>query len=412
MTEASLSDAPQMDDDRRARRNVAVLVLAQAILGSQMPMIFVIGGLAGLMIAPSPALATIPISLIVFGSMTTAPWLSAVMQRYGRRIGFFIGCLGGALGGGFSAWGLWIDDFATFLVGAYLTGIYMSAQGFYRFAAADSASDGFRPKAISYVMAGGLISAIIGPQLVKLTTDATVIPFFGTYVVVVLINLLGAALFLALDLPKPVPPRAGAPTGRTRMELLKDPKIAVAIICGMVSYALMNLMMTSTPLAMVGCGYTTGTAADVVSAHVIAMFAPSFFTGHLIARFGAMRIVGTGLFLLALAGCVALTGVELYQFFGALILLGFGWNFGFIGATALLTQSHAPEERGRVQGMNDFLVFGCVTVASLASGFLMSSGADVVSGWNAVNIAMVPFLALAGAALIWLALRPRDEVLT
>jgi hypothetical protein len=162
-----------------------VLVLAQAILGSQMPMIFVIGGLAGLMIAPSPALATIPISLIVFGSMTTAPWLSAVMQRFGRRIGFFIGCLGGALGGAVSAWGLWIDDFAIFLVGAYLTGIYMSAQGFYRFAAADSASDGFRPKAISYVMAGGLISALIGPQLVKVTTDATVVPFFGTYVVVV-----------------------------------------------------------------------------------------------------------------------------------------------------------------------------------------------------------------------------------
>jgi MFS family permease len=287
----------------------------------------------------------------------------------------------------------------------------MSAQGFYRFAAADSASDAFRPKAISYVMAGGLLSALIGPQLVKLTTDATVIPFFGTYVVVVLINLGGAALFLALDLPKPAPPRADAPAGRTRMELLKDPKIAVAIICGMVSYALMNLMMTSTPLAMVGCGYTTGTAADVVSAHVIAMFAPSFITGHLIARFGAMRIVGTGLFLLALAGCVALTGVELYQFFGALVLLGIGWNFGFIGATALLTQSHSVEERGRVQGMNDFFVFGCVTVASLASGFLMSSGADVVSGWNAVNIAMVPFLALAGAALIWLALRPRDEAM-
>jgi MFS family permease len=412
MTEASLSQVPDTGDDRRAKRNVAVLVMAQAILGSQMPMIFVIGGLAGLMIAPSPALATIPISLIVFGSMTTAPWLSAVMQRFGRRAGFFIGCLGGALGGAFSAWGLWIDHFAIFLFGAYLTGIYMSAQGFYRFAAADSASERFRPKAISYVMAGGLLSALIGPQLVKVTTEATVVPFVGTYLVVIAINLVGAALFLALDLPKPAPPRADAPAGRTRAELLKDPKIAVAIICGMVSYALMNLMMTSTPLAMVGCGYTTGTAADVVSAHVIAMFAPSFVTGHLIARFGTMRIVGTGLFLLALAGVVALTGIELYQFFGALVLLGIGWNFGFIGATALLTQSHTPEERGRVQGMNDFFVFGCVTVASLASGFLMSSGADVVSGWNAVNIAMVPFLALAGAALIWLALRPRDEALT
>jgi MFS family permease len=408
MTDASLSDTAPPANDARAKRNVAVLVLAQALLGSQMPMIFVVGGLAGLMIAPSPALATIPISLIVFGSMTTAPWLSAVMQRFGRRAGFFIGALGGAVGGAISAWGLWVESFPIFLVGSYLTGIYMSAQGFYRFAAADSASETFRPKAISYVMAGGLLSALIGPQLVKVTTDATVIPFVGTYIVVTLINLFGAALFLALDLPRPAPPAADAPTGRSRMELLRDPKIAVAIICGMVSYALMNLMMTSTPLAMVGCGFSTGTAADVVSAHVIAMFAPSFVTGHLIARFGAMRIVGIGLALLALAGGVALTGVEIYQFFGALVLLGVGWNFGFIGATALLTQAHSPEERGRAQGLNDFLVFGCVTVASLASGLLMSAGTDVVAGWNAVNVAMVPFLALAGAALIWLALRPRD----
>ncbi|MCU4653609.1 MFS transporter [Roseibacterium sp. SDUM158016] len=411
MSDASLSQTPEdTSDDRRARRNVAVLVAAQAILGAQMPMIFVVAGLAGLMIAPSPALATIPISLIVFGSMMTAPWLSALMQRFGRRAGFFAGALGGGIGGAVSAYGLWVDSFALFLVGSFFTGIYMSAQGFYRFAAADTASETFRPKAISYVMAGGLLSALIGPQLVKVTTDATVVPFVGTYLVAVLINTLGAALFLALDLPKPLPPAADAPTGRTRRELLRDPKIVVAIICGMVSYALMNLMMTSTPLAMVGCGFSTGTAADVVSAHVIAMFAPSFVTGHLIARFGAMRIVGIGLFLLALAGGMALTGVELYQFFGALVLLGIGWNFGFIGATAMLTEAHSIEERGTVQGMNDFFVFGCVTIASLASGILMNLGEDVVSGWNSVNIAMVPFLALAGAALIWLALRPRDEV--
>lgn len=407
MTDTTPALAPP-HDDARARRNVAVLVMAQAILGSQMPMIFVIGGLAGLMIAPSPVLATLSISLIVFGSMTTAPWLSAVMQRHGRRAGFLIGSLGGALGAGVSGYGLWIDSFPMFLVGSYLTGIYMSAQGFYRFAAADTASDTFRPKAISYVMAGGLLSALIGPQLVKLTTDATVVPFVGTYAFVVLINLAGSVLFAFLDVPKPVPPKAGEATGRTRGELLRDPKIAVAIICGMVSYALMNLMMTSTPLAVVGCGFSTGNAADIVSAHVIAMFAPSFVTGHLIARFGTMKIVATGLVLLAAAGGVALTGVELFQFFGALVLLGVGWNFGFIGATAMLTQAHAPEERGRVQGMNDFLVFGCVTLASLASGLMMSFGDDVQSGWTAVNLAMLPFLALAGTALIWLALRPKD----
>lgn len=404
------ADHLEHDNDRRAKRNVWVLVMAQALLGAQMPMTFIVGGLAGLMIAPSPALATLPISLIVFGSMTTAPWLSAMMQRYGRVAGFVTGSLAGALGAAIAAIGLYYSDFYMFLAGSYLTGIYMSAQGFYRFAATDTASAAYRPKAISYVMAGGLISALIGPQLVKVTDDAMVIPFLGCYIAIVAINLLGTLLFLALDLPKPEAPKEGAPTGRSRAELLRDPKILVAIICAMVSYALMNLMMTSTPLAVVGCGFSTGNAADVVSAHVIAMFAPSFFTGHLINRFGTIKIVATGLVLLALAGVVALTGVELYQFFGALVLLGLGWNFGFIGATTMLAAAHSPEERGRVQGMNDFLVFGCVTVASLSSGVLMSMGSDVVAGWTAVNIAMLPFLALAGGSLIWLAMRPKDQL--
>lgn len=404
------ADHLEHDNDRRAKRNVWVLVMAQALLGAQMPMTFIVGGLAGLMIAPSPALATLPISLIVFGSMTTAPWLSAMMQRYGRVAGFVTGSLAGALGAAIAAIGLYYSDFYLFLAGSYLTGIYMSAQGFYRFAATDTASPAYRPKAISYVMAGGLISALIGPQLVKATDDAMVIPFLGSYIAIVAVNLLGTLLFAALDLPKPEAPKEGAPTGRSRAELLRDPKILVAIICAMVSYALMNLMMTSTPLAVVGCGFSTGNAADVVSAHVIAMFAPSFFTGHLINRFGTIKIVATGLVLLALAGVVALTGVELYQFFGALVLLGLGWNFGFIGATTMLAAAHSPEERGRVQGMNDFLVFGCVTVASLSSGVLMSMGSDVVAGWTAVNIAMLPFLALAGGSLIWLAMRPKDQL--
>lgn len=396
-------------DDRAAKRNVFVLILAQAVLGAQMPMIFVVGGLAGLMIAPSPALATIPISLIVFGSMTTAPWLSALMQKYGRRVGFFVGALGGALGAGIGSLGLFFDNFAVFLIGSYLTGIYMSAHGFYRFAAADSASDDFRPRAISYVMAGGLFSALIGPQLVKFTSDATMVPFLGTYLSVVLINLIGVTLFFFLDVPPPKAPSADVAEARSHRELLRDPKIAVAIICGMVSYALMNLMMTSTPLAVVGCGFPTGTAADIVSAHVIAMYAPSFFTGHVIARFGAVRVMALGLFLLALAGVVALMGVELTNFFIALALLGIGWNFGFIGATAMLTQAHPAHERGRVQGLNDFLVFGCVTLASLSSGVLMSLGETTLAGWNAVNIAMIPFLTLAGAALIWLVLLSADE---
>jgi predicted MFS family arabinose efflux permease len=396
------------DDDARAKRNVIVLVLAQAILGAQMPMLFVVGGLAGLTIAPTPLLATLPISLIVFGSMTTAPWISPLMQRLGRQTGFVIGALGGAAGGLICATALYIDSFLLFLLGSYCTGIYMSAQGFYRFAAADGASDGYRPKAISYVMAGGLVAAVLGTQLVKLTSEAFIYPFLGTYLAAVVLNVVGMSLFWFLDMPKPAPKAHDAPRGRTRMELLRDPAILVAVICGMVTYALMNLIMTSTPLAVVGCGFTTGDASDIVMAHVLAMFAPSFFTGHLILRYGASRIVSVGLVALGLSGVVAISGVDLGNFYGALILLGVGWNFGFIGATSMLTASHAPEERGTAQGLNDLIVFGCVTLASLSSGGLVNSGADMVAGWTAVNIAMVPFLTLAGAALIWLRMRPAE----
>ncbi|MDX1742279.1 MAG: MFS transporter, partial [Ruegeria sp.] len=200
-----------------------------------------------------------------------------------------------------------------------------------------------------------------------------------------------------------------APKGRSRLEMLKTPRIAVAIICGMVSYALMNLVMTSTPLAVVGCGFSSDDAADVVTSHVLAMYVPSFFTGQLIARFGVERIVAFGLAILGAAGVVALQGVELGNFFIALILLGIGWNFGFIGATTMLASSHDPSERGRMQGLNDLLVFGGVTVASLASGGLMNcSGGSPVEGWTAVNLAMIPLLTLAGGALLWLVLKPSE----
>ncbi|MEO0372195.1 MAG: MFS transporter [Pseudomonadota bacterium] len=401
-----MTDAALPQSDARARRNVWVLVLAQAFLGSQMAMIFVVGGLAGQSLASNICFATLPISLIVIGSMLAATPMSAIMQRFGRRAGFLVGALAGALGAAVGAYGLYVASFPIYLLGSLFTGIYMSAQGFYRFAAADTASEAFRPKAISYVMAGGLASAVIGPQLVKVTAESMVVPFLGTYYAVIALNLLGALLFFFLDIPKPPPAEEGTPKGRSRMELLRTPRIAVAVICATVSYALMNLVMTSTPLAVVGCGFTTGNAADVVTGHVLAMFAPSFFTGHLIVRFGVERIVGAGLVILAGAGAVALSGVALEHFFVALILLGLGWNFGFIGATTMLASAHTVAERGRMQGLNDLIVFGGVTVASLASGGLMNcSGGDAATGWASVNIAMAPFLVLAGGALIWLTLR-------
>ncbi|MBY6138324.1 MFS transporter [Leisingera daeponensis] len=395
--------------DAVAKKNVAILVLAQAILGAQMPMIFIVGGLAGQSLASNPCFATLPISLIVGGSMLAATPISAIMQRWGRRAGFFTGAAFGALGGLIGAYGLYLGSFPIFLLGSLLTGIYMSAHGFYRFAAADTASEGFRPKAISYVMAGGLAAAVIGPQIVKATSQAFVIPFLGTYLAVIAVNVLGAALFLFLDIPRPPAPSQDSPQGRSRLELLKTPVIAVSVICAMVSYALMNLVMTSTPLAVMGCGFTEGNAADVVTFHVLAMYVPSFFTGHLIARFGVEKIVAAGLVILAGAGAVALQGVELENFFIALVLLGIGWNFGFIGATTMLAGAHDSHEKGRMQGLNDLLVFGGVTMASLASGGLMNcSGGNPVDGWNAVNMAMAPFLVLAGGALMWLVMRPKE----
>lgn len=400
----TLTSSPQ-----KARRNVAILVLAQAFLGAQMAMIFTVAGLAGQSLASNLCFATLPISAVVLGSMFTATPLSSLMQRYGRKLGFWVGTAAGAIAGGLGAIALLQQSFWLFVFAGLFTGIYQSSQGFFRFAATDMADDEFKPKAISWVMAGGLASAIIGPQLVKVTSDMMVVPFLGTYMAVIVINIVGSGLFFFLDIPKPPTPKKGERLGRSRLELLKTPRVAVAIIVAMVSYALMNLVMTSTPLAVVGCGFEQDNAADIVSAHVLAMFVPSFFTGHLIARFGVEKIMASGLVILAAAGIVGLSGVELEQFFVALILLGIGWNFGFIGATTMLASAHEPEERGRVQGMNDLLVFGGVTFASLASGGLMNcSGGSAQEGWTAVNLAMIPFLTLAGASLIWLWMQPRE----
>ncbi len=392
----------------RARRNVAVLVAAQAILGAQMPVQFIVGGLVGQKLSPSPCLATLPISLIVLGSAISARPLARFMQMRGRRAGFLLAVAAGGSGAAVSAAGIWLGSFLLFLTGGLLSGVYFSAQGFFRFAATDTASDHFAPRAISWVMAGGLASAIIGPGLVRATGDLTAIPFLGTYLAVIGLNLIGPILFAFLDIPRPPRARPGQDRDRPLGQILREPRIVVAMICAMVTYSLMNLVMTSTPLAVVGGGYRPEHAANIVSAHVLAMFAPSFFTGYLINRFGAARIVGTGLAILAGAGAVALSGITLSNFFGALILLGLGWNFGFIGATTMLARAHRPEERGRVQGINDLFVFGGVFLASLSSGGLMNcTGGSNEGGWDAVNMAMLPLLALAGGALIWLLMRPK-----
>ena len=404
---AAIEDTPQAR--RRAWRNVYVLMGAQSLVGAQMAMVFITAGLAGQMLSPNPCLATLPVSMVMLGSAVSARFLSGFMARHGRRAGFTLACMIAALGAAVAFVGLQTGSFATFTAGCTLLGVYMSAQGFYRFAAADVAPEALQPRMISLVQAGGLASALIGPQLATFTAEISAVPFAMTFAAIVVLNMLGPLFFALLDIPVLPQARGAAAEGRSLPEILRTPEIAVAMICGMVSYALMNLVMTSTPLAMVGCGFDTRDAANVVSFHIVAMFAPAFFTGSLISRFGAHRIVAVGLVILACAGAVALSGVALDRFYIALILLGLGWNFGFIGATAMLTAAHRPEERGRIQGVNDAVVFGGVFLASLASGGLMGcAGGTAEQGWAAVNMAMLPFLVLAGGALIWLALRPRE----
>lgn len=395
--------ATPQHDDARARRAVVILIWAQSVLGAQMPVHFILGGLAGKMMAPDPALATLPISMTVLATMFAAPLMSSVMGRWGRRTGFILGALAGAISAALAVHAISTQNFALYLGASLLLGVYMGAHGFYRFAATDIASPAFRPKAISWVMAGGLLSAVIGPELVKQFEHLLdPVPYAGAYQVLVVVNLVGVIPILFLDIPRPPRSSDTGSAGRPWRQILSDRTILVAMLCGMVSYALMNLVMTSTPLAMEECGFGIGESADVVRIHVLAMFAPSFFTGTLVARFGAPAIIAAGLAVLAACAVVAMAGITFMHFSWALALLGVGWNFGFIGATTLLAGAHSLEERARVQGLNDFLVFGLVTAASFGSGALMYG-----IGWAAVNAAMLPALALAAAALIWLVLSNR-----
>ena len=393
-----------------AKRNVAVLFLAQAILGSQMPVHIILGGLAGALLAENPALATLPISVIVLISMFTAPVASLLMGRFGRRFGFLLGTLAGAIGGALSAYALMVGSFPALVGGAAISGVYQSFQGFFRFAAADTATEDFKPRAISWVMAGGLLSALLGPEIIRFAGDFFApTPFAGAYAAIVGLNVIGAVVLSFLRIPIPARMIPGQAAGRPLGVIFREPRVLVAVLCAMVSFAVMNLVMTSTPLAMVGHGFSPQHAADVVRWHVFAMFAPSFFTGSLIGRFGVARVMATGLILLGACAAIALSGVELHRFYWALIVLGIGWNFGFVGATTLLATAHTAEEQAKVQGFNDFLVFGLVSMASFGSGALLHA-----HGWNAVQIAVIPGVIVALGALAWLqlpyarGLRPRN----
>ena len=396
------------------RRNILALATAQAVLGSQMPMYIILGGLVGQSLASNVCYATLPISLLIVGSMVSSPILSNLMQSTTRRIGLVVGNLAGLIGSLTSLLGIFLRSFELFLLGSFVSGAYMASQAFYRFTATDNCEDRFKARAISTVLSGGLIAAILGPTIVKISLNLNnSVPFLYSYLAIVILNCLGPfILYYVKPIPSSETPRVNinendklntTNLNRPLLTIFKSPVIFVSIICSMIAYGVMNLIMTSSPIAIVGCGFGTNQAANVVSAHALAMFAPSFVTGKLIEKFGEKSMISTGMILFFLAVLIAYRGVDISDFYISLILIGIGWNFGFIGSTSLLTKNHYPSERGKVQGVNDFFVFGFVALSSITSGWLMNCSANSSQlGWEIINLTAAPFVIFALISIICL----------
>ena len=387
-------------DDHLARRNALVLAVTQALAGGNSTVLVATAGIVGTTLAPDKSLATLPISIYVLGMwMGTLP-LGALARRLGRRNALQIGTVCGVLTGLICCLAVLQGSFLLFNVGAVFSGLYASAHQSYRFAAADTASEAFRPKAISWVLFGGVVAAVVGPQLVIATQDLwPPYLFAATYVGQSALALISAGVLMFTNIPKP-PPRSAAGNGRPLAEIAKQPRFVVAVACGVAAYSTMNLLMTSAPLAMVMCNHSVTDATLGLQWHVLGMYAPSFATGALISRFGLERITGAGLALIIVAAVIGIAGISLWHFWAALALLGVGWNFAFIGATTMVTHCHRPNERNKVQAFNDFLVFGSMALGSFASGAVLVS-----FGWSAVNEIVFPVALAATALLIWGALR-------
>jgi MFS family permease len=391
-----------LPDDRLARRNALVLAVAQALAGGNNTVIIATGGIVGAMLAPDKSFATLPISIYVLGLWFGALPFGKLARRYGRRTTYQIGTACGVLTGVISYFAVMQASFLMFCIGTFVSGLYAAAHLSYRFAAADTASEAFRPKAISWVMIGGIVSGIVGPQVVIFTKDA--LPpflFAATYLAQAGLAVLCAGVLVFLKIPVPPRKQVGG-EGRSLSEIARQPRFIVAVACGVASYSMMNMVMTAAPLAMVMCNHSVGDATLGLQWHVLGMFVPSFFTGHLIVRFGPDRVVAAGLGLLALSAITGTSGISVAHFWISLILLGVGWNFGFIGATTMVTECHTPNERNRVQSFNDFLVFGSMAIGSFSSGTLLH-----YFGWSAVNDVVFPVVLAAAALLIWGGMRQR-----
>jgi len=383
-------------------RNVFILSCCQALSMSGSVMVFAVVALAGAMLAPSPELATLPLGIHFVSMMAATIPASLVMGRLGRRMGFTLGQAIGAMGALLSAWAVLSGSFWGFALAAAPIGIHNGVFQYLRFAAADVASPAFRPKAISYVMAGGVVAAFLGPELAKRTAELfSPVLFAGPYAVLAGLCLLNIIALQGVRIPRP-PQLARHETGRRPGEIAAQPVFMVAALSAMIGYGVMNLVMVATPLAMVGCGFAFAESTEIIRWHVLGMFVPSFFTGGLIRRLGVLRVIAGGAILLIAALACNMAGTALANFGVGLVLLGIGWNFMFIGGTALLSEAHEPHERAKAQALNDFLVFSTTAVTSFASGAVQGA-----LGWQAVNaLSLVPVVIALGAVL-WLARRRR-----
>jgi predicted MFS family arabinose efflux permease len=388
-------------DDRLARRNAMVLAVAQALAGGNNTVIVSTASIVGAVLAPDKGLATLPITAMVLGMWAGTLPLGVLARRFGRRFALQCGSAFGILSGLISYAAVMHGLFWLLLVGTFCGGLYAAAHQSYRFAAADTASDAYRPKVVSWVLAGGIFAAVIGPQLVIFTKD--MLPLFAASFIGQSVCAAIAALVLT-QVKVPAIARAGIEHTRPLLQIVRNPRFVVAVACGVAAYSMMNMVMTSAPLAMVGCGHSVTDATLGIQWHVLAMYAPSFVTGSLIARYGVERITGVGLALIVVTGLVGLTGTSVAHFWSGLVLLGLGWNFAFIGATTMVTGCYRPQERNKVQAFNDFLIFGSMAVSSFSSGQLLD-----YFGWATVNAVIFPTMLLAGGMLVWLWARERAE---
>ncbi|MGB6237663.1 MAG: MFS transporter [Bradyrhizobium sp.] len=402
---SDMTVAAACTDDVRVRGNVIRLAAAQALTGANSAVIFATGSIVGAALAPSVSLATVPLSMYVLGLAAGTLPTGMISRAYGRRVAFIAGTACGACTGLLAAFAILRGSFVLFCCATFLGGLYGSVSQSYRFAAADGANAAFRPKAVSWVMAGGVFAGVLGPQLVQWTMDVWSPYLFAfSFVVQAAVALVAMAILSGVDAPKPAP--ADLHQGRPLFEIARQPRFIAAALCGVIAYPTMNLVMTSAPLAMKMCGLSLSYSNFGIQWHIVAMYGPSFFTGTLIARFGAPRVVAAGLLLEACGAIIGLSGITAVHFWATLIVLGLGWNFGFVGASALVLETHRPEERNKVQAFNDFLVFGMMAVGSFSSGQLLAN-----YGWAAVNWVVFPPVLLGVTVLLVVSFTQRRAAL-